>query len=99
MRIDIVTVQPGLLEGAFSHSILKRAQDKGVASVHEHDLRPFGSGKHFQVDDNAYGGGAGMVGCVSMLLRVPVRSSAADPPMTGTTSKRKARPTSSAPGV
>ena len=61
MRIDIVTVQPGLLEGAFSHSILKRAQDKGVASVHVHDLRPFGSGKHFQVDDYAYGGGAGMV--------------------------------------
>ncbi len=61
MRIDIITVQPGLLDGAFSHSILKRAQDKGVASVHVHDLRPFGFGKHSQVDDYAYGGGAGMV--------------------------------------
>jgi tRNA (guanine37-N1)-methyltransferase len=61
MRIDIITVQPGLLDGAFSHSILKRAMDKGVASVHVHDLRAFGFGKHTQVDDYAYGGGAGMV--------------------------------------
>jgi tRNA (guanine37-N1)-methyltransferase len=49
------------LDGAFSHSILKRATDKGVASVHVHDLRAFGLGKHAQVDDYAYGGGAGMV--------------------------------------
>ncbi|MDN3689667.1 tRNA (guanosine(37)-N1)-methyltransferase TrmD [Cyclobacterium jeungdonense] len=61
MRIDIITVLPGLLEGPFSHSILKRAEDKGLASVKVHDLRGYGIGKQKSVDDYAFGGGAGMV--------------------------------------
>lgn len=61
MRIDIITVQPALLEGPFSHSIMKRAGDKGLLEVHVHDLRPFGLGRYHQVDDYQYGGGAGMV--------------------------------------
>lgn len=61
MRIDIITVQPGLLEGPFAHSILQRAQKKGLLKVQVHDLREYGLGKHQQVDDYAYGGGAGMV--------------------------------------
>lgn len=61
MRIDIITVLPELLEGPFSHSILKRAKDKGIAEVHVHQLREYGVGKHQQVDDYQYGGGAGMV--------------------------------------
>jgi len=61
MRIDIITVQPQLLEGPFSHSIMKRAQDKGLFEVHVHDLRPYGTGKNNQIDDYAFGGGAGMV--------------------------------------
>lgn len=61
MRIDIVTCLPGLLESPFSHSILQRAQDKGIAEVHVHDLREYGLGKHRQLDDYAFGGGAGMV--------------------------------------
>lgn len=61
MRIDIISVMPELLEGPFSHSILKRAADKGIAEVHVHQLREFGAGKHQQVDDYQYGGGAGMV--------------------------------------
>jgi tRNA (guanine37-N1)-methyltransferase len=61
MRIDIITVHPGLLEGPFSHSILKRARDKSLLEVHVHNLRPYGLGKQQQVDDYAYGGGAGMV--------------------------------------
>jgi len=52
---------PELLEGPFSHSILKRAADKGIAEVHVHQLRDFGAGKHQQIDDYQYGGGAGMV--------------------------------------
>ena len=52
---------PELLEGPFSHSILKRAADKGITEVHVHQLREFGAGKHQQVDDYQYGGGAGMV--------------------------------------
>lgn len=61
MRIDIITCLPKLLESPFSHSILKRAQEKGLVSVHIHDLRDYSPSKHRQVDDYAYGGGAGMV--------------------------------------
>ncbi|NVK48756.1 MAG: tRNA (guanosine(37)-N1)-methyltransferase TrmD [Cyclobacteriaceae bacterium] len=61
MHIDIISVVPGLLEGPFSHSILKRAEEKGLASVKVHNLRDYASGKQKQVDDYAFGGGAGMV--------------------------------------
>lgn len=61
MRVDIITCLPGLLEGPFSHSILKRAQSKGLAQVHIHDLRTYSTNKHRTIDDYAYGGGAGMV--------------------------------------
>ncbi|WP_209330977.1 tRNA (guanosine(37)-N1)-methyltransferase TrmD [Lunatimonas salinarum] len=61
MRIDIITVVPNLLKGPFDHSILKRAEEKGLAEVRIHDLRPYGIGKQKSVDDYAFGGGAGMV--------------------------------------
>lgn len=61
MRIDIITVLPELMRSPFEASILKRAQDKGLVEVHLHDLREFGKGKHKQVDDYPFGGGAGMV--------------------------------------
>lgn len=61
MRIDILTVLPDLLQSPFQHSIMKRAQEKGLLEVHLHDLRAFGKGQHRQVDDYQYGGGAGMV--------------------------------------
>ncbi|KYG72344.1 tRNA (guanosine(37)-N1)-methyltransferase TrmD [Roseivirga echinicomitans] len=61
MRIDIITLLPRLLDSPFSHSILKRAQDKGLVEVVVHDLREFSTSKQRQLDDYAYGGGAGMV--------------------------------------
>lgn len=61
MRIDIITVQPDLLTSPFSHSILKRAADKGLVSVNVHQLRKYALNKYGQVDDYQYGGGAGMV--------------------------------------
>src|SRR5690606_36840057 len=61
MRIDIISCQPDLLTSFFTHSILKRAQEKGIAEVHLHDLRQFAINKHGQIDDYAFGGGAGMV--------------------------------------
>ncbi|MFT4666221.1 MAG: tRNA (guanine37-N1)-methyltransferase [Polaribacter sp.] len=61
MRIDILTVLPELLESPFQHSILKRAQEKGLLQVELHNLRDYGLGKHKQIDDYQYGGGAGMV--------------------------------------
>lgn len=61
MRIDIITVLPELLESPFSHSIMKRAQAKGLLEVHLHNLRDFTPYKHGKVDDYQFGGGAGMV--------------------------------------
>lgn len=61
MRFDIITVLPELLEGPFNHSILKRAQQKGLLEVQLHALRDYATGKHRQVDDYPFGGGAGMV--------------------------------------
>ncbi|PPK88765.1 tRNA (guanine37-N(1)-) methyltransferase [Neolewinella xylanilytica] len=61
MHIDIITVVPELLQSPLSHSILQRAQDKGLLSVQVHDLRPYGIGKHHSTDDYQFGGGAGMV--------------------------------------
>ncbi|MCC5919958.1 MAG: tRNA (guanosine(37)-N1)-methyltransferase TrmD [Cyclobacteriaceae bacterium] len=61
MRIDIISVVPDLLEGPFSHSILKRAEEKGLAKVVVHNLRDYSDHKQKQVDDYAFGGGAGMV--------------------------------------
>jgi tRNA (guanine37-N1)-methyltransferase len=61
MRIDILTILPELLEGPFSHSILKRAEQKGLAEIHLHNIREFSLDKHRSVDDYAYGGSAGMV--------------------------------------
>jgi tRNA (guanine37-N1)-methyltransferase len=61
MRIDIISVLPELMQSPFQTSILKRAVDKGIVSVHFHQLRDFGKGKHRQIDDEPYGGGAGMV--------------------------------------
>ena len=61
MRIDIISVLPELMESPFKASILKRAMEKQLAEVHFHQLRDYGIGKHKQVDDELYGGGAGMV--------------------------------------
>ncbi|MBL0247149.1 MAG: tRNA (guanosine(37)-N1)-methyltransferase TrmD [Sphingobacteriales bacterium] len=61
MRIDIITLLPELLDGPFQHSILKRANEKGLLTVTCHNLRQYSTYAHKQVDDYAYGGGAGMV--------------------------------------
>jgi tRNA (guanine37-N1)-methyltransferase len=61
MHLSIITVLPKLLESPFSDSILKRAITKGLVSVDIIDLRQYSLGKHKEVDDYAFGGGAGMV--------------------------------------
>ncbi len=69
MRIDIITVLPGLLESPFSHSILKRASQKGLVEVNLINLRDFAFDKHKAVDDYAFGGGAGMVMMIEPIAR------------------------------
>ena len=61
MRIDIISAVPKLLESPLSESIVKRAREKGVIEIVIHDLREFGLGKYHQIDDEPFGGGAGMV--------------------------------------
>ncbi len=61
MQIDVLAAQPDLMQSPLSHSILKRAQDKGLLSVQTISLKEFGLGAHRQIDDYQYGGGAGMV--------------------------------------
>lgn len=61
MRFDIISVLPGLLESPFAHSILQRAQKKGIADIVVHNLRDYASNKQKSVDDYPYGGGSGMV--------------------------------------
>jgi tRNA (guanine37-N1)-methyltransferase len=61
MRIDIITIFPEMFDGPFSHSIIKRAQSKGLVEIHLHNLRDYSDNKHRKVDDYPFGGGAGMV--------------------------------------
>ena len=75
MRIDILTVMPEMLESPLGCSILKRAQDKGLAEIVVHNLRDYSTNKHRKVDDYPFGGEAGMVmqiqpvdACISKLM-------------------------------
>lgn len=61
MRIDILTVLPEMIEGMVNCSIVKRAQDKGLAEIHLHNLRDYTTNKWRRVDDYPFGGEAGMV--------------------------------------
>ncbi len=69
MRIDVITILPELMESPLSHSILKRAREKGLLEVQLHNLRDYTPYKHGQVDDYQYGGGAGMVMMAEPLVR------------------------------
>lgn len=61
MRIDIITVIPEMIDGCVNTSILKRAQDKGLAEIHLHNLRDYSTNRWKRVDDYPFGGEAGMV--------------------------------------
>jgi tRNA (guanine37-N1)-methyltransferase len=69
MKIDIISVVPALLESPFSHSILKRATERGLFEVNVINLRDYSTSKQKQVDDYQYGGGAGMVMMCEPLVR------------------------------
>lgn len=70
MRIDILTILPDLLQGPFSDSIMKRAQDKGHVELYLHNIRDYSTDKHKKVDDYQYGGGAGMVMSIEPIAAV-----------------------------
>ncbi len=68
MKIDIISVVPGLLESPFAHSIMKRARDKGLLEVNVINLRDYTTYARAQVDDYQFGGGAGMVMMIEPLV-------------------------------
>lgn len=67
MRIDIVTLFPEIFNGPFSESIVKRAIENQIISIHFHNPRDYSQNKHKKVDDYQFGGGAGMVMMVEPL--------------------------------
>lgn len=69
MQIDIITCVPRLLDSFFAHSIVKRAQEFELTKIGVHDLRDYSIGKNRQVDDYAFGGGAGMVLMIEPLVK------------------------------
>jgi tRNA (guanine37-N1)-methyltransferase len=64
MRFDILTILPELIESPLSHSIIKRAKEKGIVEINLHNIRDYSTNRQKQVDDYAFGGGAGMVMCI-----------------------------------
>ena len=68
MKIDIISVVPDLLQSPFAHSILKRAKEKGLLEVNVINLREYTTYARAQVDDYAFGGGAGMVMMIEPLV-------------------------------
>ncbi|WP_448636140.1 tRNA (guanosine(37)-N1)-methyltransferase TrmD [Pedobacter panaciterrae] len=69
MRFDIITVLPALLDSPFAHSILQRAQKRGIAEIVVHNLRDYATNKQKSVDDYPYGGGSGMVMSIEPFAR------------------------------
>lgn len=61
MRVDILTLFPGMFAGPFDESMIKRAKEKGILDIRILDIRDFSKDKHRRVDDRPYGGGPGMV--------------------------------------
>jgi tRNA (guanine37-N1)-methyltransferase len=61
LRVDVLTLFPGLFDGFLDESILKRAIDKGLVEVHRWQIRDWAEGVHKQVDDRPFGGGPGMI--------------------------------------
>jgi tRNA (guanine37-N1)-methyltransferase len=68
MRIDIITIFPEMFGPVLGESMMRRAQEKGRAEFHVHDLRDWSGNRHRKVDDRPYGGGPGMVMCVEPIV-------------------------------
>ncbi|MDD4941749.1 MAG: tRNA (guanosine(37)-N1)-methyltransferase TrmD [Candidatus Omnitrophica bacterium] len=69
MRIDIISIFPGMFEPVLNESMVKRAREKGALKLYTHDLRSFSTDKHSKVDDRPFGGGPGMVMMADPIFR------------------------------
>src|SRR3989344_9153172 len=91
MKISILTLFPKMIEGFFSESIIKRAQEKGLVEIEIVDLRKYAIDKYGSVDDRPYGGGVGMVMRVDVIhkaLQSVILSKAKDLSRMRTTSNK-----------
>ena len=79
MKIDIITLFPGMFDGPFAESMLWKAQDKGLVTIKLRDLREFGLGPRRTVDDTPYGGGDGMLLRVEPVLAAVAAARAENP--------------------
>jgi tRNA (guanine37-N1)-methyltransferase len=70
MRVDILTILPGILEGPLNQSIIKRAREKNLAEIHVHDIRDYALDKHKRVDDYPFSGEPGMVLMIEPIERI-----------------------------
>ena len=61
MKIDILTLFPGLFDSFFAHSIMKRAAEKKIVEFNTHSLRDYTHDRHRTCDDKPFGGGPGML--------------------------------------
>jgi len=69
MRFDIVTLFPQMFSGYLSQSLLAKAIERGLVTIHIHDLRNWSTdAKHHKIDDRPYGGGPGMLICVEPVV-------------------------------
>ena len=69
MRIDVLTIFPGIFESPLRESLLGKAIETGLVDVRVHDIRDFTEDRHRQVDDEPFGGGPGMVMMAEPVLR------------------------------
>jgi tRNA (guanine37-N1)-methyltransferase len=70
MRIDVISILPEMLDGFVNNSIVKRAREKNVVEIYLHSLREYGKKNYRQVDDYAFGGGAGMVMMIEPIYKL-----------------------------
>jgi tRNA (guanine37-N1)-methyltransferase len=81
LRFDVLTLFPGIFEGYLQQSLLKKAIDAGLVSVHLWNFRDWATDRHKSVDDTPYGGGPGMlIRCEPVYSCVEAVQAAAEPP-------------------
>ncbi|MBZ0298390.1 MAG: tRNA (guanosine(37)-N1)-methyltransferase TrmD [Anaerolineae bacterium] len=69
MRIDVLTLFPGMFEGPMTESMLWKGRDRGLLDLYVHDIRDYALDKHHKVDDTPYGGGGGMIMRADVVVR------------------------------
>lgn len=69
MRVDVLTLFPGMFDGPMTESMMWKARDRGLLDLHIHDIRDYTLDKHRKVDDTPYGGGGGMIMRVDVVVR------------------------------